>query len=176
MTKEVLLLKLKALAQRGVGGEKENAGEILKRLMAKYDISEDDLNEDRVELHWFACKVRDLYEPHLMSQVMYMVTGKGCYSHVGKYANINQLACYCTPAQVVEIEACFSFYKQALQEESKVFFRAFVMKHNLFPEPTAETPLRAPDEMDYRAARMSAGITRHEFRKQIEGLKENESN
>ena len=44
MTEREELLKrlerVKALAERGVGGEKENAEALLKRLMEKYDISD----------------------------------------------------------------------------------------------------------------------------------------
>ena len=37
------LERVKALAERGVGGEKENAEALLNRLMAKYGISEEDI-------------------------------------------------------------------------------------------------------------------------------------
>ena len=47
MTEREELLKrlerVKALAERGVGGEKENAEALLKRLMEKYDISDEDI-------------------------------------------------------------------------------------------------------------------------------------
>lgn len=42
------LERVKALAERGVGGEKENAEALLNRLMAKYSISEEDI-EDTAE-------------------------------------------------------------------------------------------------------------------------------
>lgn len=39
--KTEVLQKLKALAERGVGGEKANAQALLDKLMAKYDIKEE---------------------------------------------------------------------------------------------------------------------------------------
>ena len=49
MTEREELLKrlerVKALAERGVGGEKENAEALLKRLMEKYDISDEDIED-----------------------------------------------------------------------------------------------------------------------------------
>ena len=39
------LERVKALAERGVGGEKENAEALLNRLMAKYGISEEDIED-----------------------------------------------------------------------------------------------------------------------------------
>ena len=46
------LERVKELAERGVGGEKENAEALLNRLMAKYGISEEDI-EDTAERDYF---------------------------------------------------------------------------------------------------------------------------
>lgn len=43
-----LLKKLKALADNGVGGERENAQAMLDKLLAKYDISAETLSDDEV--------------------------------------------------------------------------------------------------------------------------------
>ena len=43
------LERVKALAERGVGGEKENAEALLNRLMAKYGISEEDIETPQSE-------------------------------------------------------------------------------------------------------------------------------
>ena len=45
------LERVKALAERGVGGEKENAEALLNRLMAKYGISEEDIDRRARLLH-----------------------------------------------------------------------------------------------------------------------------
>ena len=42
------LKKLHALAMRGVGGEKEQAQKILEKLMQKYGISLNDLDEEQI--------------------------------------------------------------------------------------------------------------------------------
>ena len=44
--KAELLKKIKALADRGVDGERESAQTLLARLMEQYGISETDLEED----------------------------------------------------------------------------------------------------------------------------------
>ena len=44
-----MLNKLKALAERGVGGEKETAQRKLQELMEKYEIDENDLSDDKKE-------------------------------------------------------------------------------------------------------------------------------
>lgn len=48
-----LLKKLKALADNGVGGERENAQAMLDKLLAKYDISAEALSDDEVSDHGF---------------------------------------------------------------------------------------------------------------------------
>lgn len=47
------LKKLRALALRGVGGEKEQAQAILDKLIKKYDVSFDELDEDAVNEYIF---------------------------------------------------------------------------------------------------------------------------
>lgn len=51
MDKAALLKKIRALAERGVGGEADNAEEILRRLMEKYGVSEDELDEEERRRH-----------------------------------------------------------------------------------------------------------------------------
>ena len=51
MDKAALLKKIRALAERGVGGEADNAEEILRRLMEKYGVSEDELDEEERRWH-----------------------------------------------------------------------------------------------------------------------------
>lgn len=73
------LAKIKALAERGVGGEKETAMRMYEELKARYEI------EDEVTLHWFSYK-NDL-EEDLLTQIFYMVTGSASYRrYTGSYS------------------------------------------------------------------------------------------
>ena len=54
--KKQLLNKLKALAERGVGGEKETAQRKLKELMKKYGVEEVDLSDEKKENFKFKYK------------------------------------------------------------------------------------------------------------------------
>lgn len=66
--------KLKALAERGVGGEKETAEKMLQRLLKKNGISTlEELEEDEVEYFLFSYKGR--HEIKLLKQCMYKVLG-----------------------------------------------------------------------------------------------------
>lgn len=63
------LERVKALAERGVGGEKENAEALLNRLMAKYGISEEDI-EDTAERDYFI-RYHNFWERKLIVQIAY---------------------------------------------------------------------------------------------------------
>ena len=53
MDKTALLKKIRALAEHGVGGEAENAEKLLARMMKKYGISEEELDEETRVRHDF---------------------------------------------------------------------------------------------------------------------------
>ena len=76
------LERVKALAERGVGGEKENAEALLNRLMAKYGISEEDI-EDTAERDYFI-RYHNFWERKLIVQIAYKHLGSGhCCGTVG---------------------------------------------------------------------------------------------
>lgn len=82
--KAELLKKIKALADRGVDGERESAQTLLARLMEQYGISETDLEEERRETAWF--RYSQETERRLLNQIIYMVTGRSGFGCVGSYS------------------------------------------------------------------------------------------
>lgn len=133
MDKAALLKKIKALAERGVGGERENAEALLARLMEKYDVSEEELSENTRKRHDFEFHGKE--EKKLLRQVIYKVTGG--YAYELRYNDSGrkvktQLGGDCTPAEKVEIEFLFDFYKRLWERERDAFLGAFIQKHKLF--------------------------------------------
>lgn len=118
--RERLLEKLtavKALADRGVAGEKEAAEKRLQYMMQKYGITESDLEDSGVRLYWIRYKTE--YERKLLYQLAYKYTGSGhAHGCVGTYTGRSRkkVGIDCTPAQYIEIEADFEFYRAALEE------------------------------------------------------------
>ena len=51
-----LLIKIKALAEHGVGGEKINAQKMLEKLMKKLDITTEDLENNDLQVFHFKYK------------------------------------------------------------------------------------------------------------------------
>lgn len=106
MDKAALLKKIRALAERGVGGEADNAEEILRRLMEKYGVSEDELNEEERRRHDFEYHGKE--QEKLLRQVVFKVTGGYAYNLVynatGRKVK-TKLGADCTAAEKVEIES-----------------------------------------------------------------------
>ena len=66
------LKKIKALADRGVGGEKETAMRMYEELKARYEIEDEEIMLDTVSLHWFGYNGE--LEEDLLTQIFYKVT------------------------------------------------------------------------------------------------------
>lgn len=160
--------RIKALAEAGTGGEKETAQATLKRLMKKYDISENDILENKAELEWF--RYKDRAEHRLLAQIIYMVTGdKEMWKQTDKRCKL--IGCYCTKAEQIEIQANFDFYNCAMKKEMKLFFDAFMQKNELFPQnPKYKADSKELDlEWALKMESMMAGMDRHTRLKEIEG-------
>ena len=125
---------VKALAEKGSDGERDNAAALLAALMQKYGITEADLENAQISTHWIRYKT--VYERKLLFQLSYMHLGKGHASGcVGRYTGRRrkEVGINCTPAQYIEIVADYQFYRKALEEEMDIFYSAFIQKNELFP-------------------------------------------
>ena len=130
------LAKIKALAERGVGGEKETAMRMYEELKARYEIEDEEITLDEVTVHWFSYK-NDL-EEDLLTQIFYMVTGSASYRrYTGSYSRRKKRGCDCTEVEAAEITLYFTFYKEELKREMEAFMAGFKFKNNLFPDENA---------------------------------------
>jgi len=132
---EAKLLKIKALAERGEGGERESAIKLYNKLLRKYNIDEASLQKDSLHKHWFTYE-SDI-EEDLLVQIFYMVTGDSEYFRRHGRAHGNQCGCMCTDFERTEIAFYFEFYKGALKQELEAFLMAFKLKNHLFPDESA---------------------------------------
>lgn len=133
MDKAALLKKIRALAERGVGGEADNAEEILRRLMEKYGVSEDELDEEERRRHDFEYHGKE--QEKLLRQVVYKVTGGYAYNLVYRASGRKvktRLGADCAAAEKVEIELLFDFYTRLWERERDAFLSAFIQKHRIF--------------------------------------------
>lgn len=163
---KALLQKLKALAERGVGGEKEGAERKLKQLMAKYGVDQLELEGDQVSR--YEIKYRGEFEHRLLSQIVYRARNdkEGQYCHRYGPGSRSILIVECTKAQEIQIRIEFEFYRDLLKEEQELLFEAFIQKHRIFGDSSgAEPEIPTPEEMERleRMWAMMAGLQEKSF-------------
>lgn len=130
------LKKIKALADRGIGGEKETAMRMYEELKARYEIEDEEIILDAVSLHWF--KYNGELEENLLRRIFYKVTGSTTYHvYTGKYKRRKKRGCDCTEIEAAEITLLFNFYKEELKQELDTFMIAFYSGNKLYPDETA---------------------------------------
>lgn len=168
-----LLMKLKALSETGVGGEKENAQELLQKYMRKYGITKKELEFETVKDVLF--KFKNEREKMLLLQIVYKVTDSASwyFTYKGKQKISNARIVTCTNAQEVEIGFLFDFYNRLYKKEEERLFDAFVQKHRLFGTPPKDTEPGPFDEEEYeRLIQMMKALSDETPVKQIEGSKQ----
>lgn len=160
-----LAKKLKALADKGTGGEKENAQVLLERFLKQHDITLEELELDAEDWYPFTVSKEQM-------QIFIVLVAHVC-SLETRYIPGKKVQILCTMTKALELEAKFDFYWRAYTEELDVFKRAFVMKNELWANGTWEgkemTPeQKAKHEEEARRARLMAlGLNRQQYLKQL---------
>lgn len=150
--------KLQALAERGVGGEKDTAEKMLQRMIEKSGIqSLDELQSEEYEYTLFSYNGK--HERKLLAQCIYKVMtaawDRKCYRSKGTR---QKLGIYCTKAQKLEIEMEFAFYRNVFYEELDIFMSAFINAQGIFPPDVPEESYDELNERDIKVAHMAGGI------------------
>ncbi|MDD3875409.1 MAG: hypothetical protein PHT69_02195 [Bacteroidales bacterium] len=171
-----LAKKLKALADRGEGGEKVNAENKLQQLMMKHGITTEEI-EGEQQLDYFF-NIKTIRERKLWMQVVALVNRE-----IKKYGEFpsdiieaktlpGNYMIICTVAEYIEIQAMFDFYKNLYDQEEEIFYTAFLHTNNLLlpPKEGEEVAEYSKEERDhmFRAVSMAKNITKATYRKQLE--------
>ena len=180
MTREEILdrlRKMKQLADRGVGGERENAERLLAEIAAQYGINLADLEEEKLED--FYVTLKEVRKRKMLSQLCALKRqelkqeGVTLENYRMKMWNCNEPNLYavsnCTKAEWLELmaklEVLYRDYKRQLED----FYYAFLMANNLLLEPSDDTKAPSEEEMRKysRITRMSRGIEKSQLNKQL---------
>lgn len=163
--REGILRKLKALADRGVGGEKTNAEALLKAMMEKYGVTEEELSGEEREYRDF--RYKGAFGHKLMSQIIVMVMGRDVCLYRWKNTRGHIIVVKCTKAEQMEIEAAYSFYRRQLDLGLERFYAAFVQVEELFPE---DSEAQEPNgDTDWEMIELAASLRKHSRLLEIEG-------
>lgn len=131
------LKKLKELALRGVGGEREQAIKLLEKLSKKYNVSCDELDEEIIKEYDFEYHGKE--QERILKQTIYKITNEKNsfwnlqYTYSGRHCK-TRLRANCTEAQRIEIDFLFDFYKRIWEKEKEALLQAFFQKHRIFGE------------------------------------------
>lgn len=142
-----LAKKLHALSERGVGGEKENAGTMLRRLMAKHNITLDDVTSEAVLPRQVPYTTKE--NRQFVHQVISSVMGRVAVFTVKgrKYFLVDM-----TTAEHLEIIEKSEHDWRLWEEERALFYSAFIQANQLYSkrsdvEEHGEPPQLTPDEL-----------------------------
>lgn len=167
-----LAKKLKALADRGIGGEKENAIMFLERLMQQHGITYSDIEGDAVKEHKI---YYDKKHFDITRQIIASVIGKlsrANYSEF-KYVQSNGKRAFgivCTDAEYMLMEAKLNFYIKVYEDEMALFYSAFIQRNELYQKAGSTTQQQEPEVLSdeellrlERLIRMMRAMPKHEM-------------
>ncbi len=171
-----LLKKLKALADRGIGGEKLNAERMLRELMQKHNISIEDIEGEKKQRFDFDVPFKyDKLFWQIVSNVIIDWNGRYvAYKHFKRKFGIEM-----THAEHLEIEAKFDFYCKDFEEQMKIFTSAYILKNKLTPtyseerraikdreDEETETPAKERARL-FKVRMMIEGVDRAQYLKRL---------
>lgn len=178
------LMKMKALANAGVGGERANAEKLLEELAARHGINLDDLEGDEVEKH--VVKFSQTWQRDLFNQLMGVMRQEKAERgetlrekelelwkrRFGtKYCMVTENYTYATKCDWIELSAKFEVLKADYKRQQKSFYLAFLMANDLLlkkKEYDSDLPPAKTIKEYEEAYMLSQGITPSKLNKQLE--------
>ena len=161
-----LAIKLKALAERGEGGEKDKARVLMEKLLAKHGMTIEDLEVQ--ELKWHSFRL-DEHQILFFQHIVYSVVGMGA---INKHMeNAGEYLVFCDNMEAIEIEGKFGFYWSWYQKDLDSFVAAFIRKNELYPKNVKAMDMSKISKEEAQSLLRELGFeflaTKTEYRKQL---------
>jgi hypothetical protein len=156
--------KLKALAERGEGGEKINAIKMLNHYCVKHDILPEELEEKTLRRREFPF---DMLTRQIIVQIIFNVCDRAGSTYRDKRKK-DIIFLKMTDAEFIEVEAKIAFYVPIYRKQIDLFETAFITKNNLFgsqSDDESESKM-SPEDLEDLISMMGAMKT-HNFAKQL---------
>lgn len=182
------LLKIKALSDNGVGGERAAAEQLLTSMMKQYGILPEEIEGDTIEYR-LAYVGDGPYDWKLFVQIAHKfhhgpekpriadlrkvpAKYKRQWADAGLGPKNANVGLHCTKAEFIEIISIFELYKADFIRQEDVFYYAYLDKNNLLLNADGKQPDLTDEEIDriISAERMKSGIKKKELYKQIEEI------
>lgn len=169
-----LAKKLKALSEKGVGGEKINAEKMLNDLMKKHNLTIEDIEGENKFDYFLKLKKE---EEKLFNQIVKRVNteiplyGEFPAKDIKAFKLKGNFLIKCTASEYVEIESMFIVYNRLYKDELNIFYRAFCTANDLLVTSKDARSVKDMTDDEYndwlRATAMASKIKSETFRKQI---------
>lgn len=166
--------KLKALADRGIGGEKLNAERMLADMLKKHNLTIEDIEGEATADYFFTLTKE---EAILWSQIVGRVNreikkyGPIPAKEVKRFELGGNYMLTCTASEYIEIESMNHVFQKLLKEEQEFFYAAFCKANDLLlpnPNPKKIDDLTEQEIQDYlRTSGMASHIKKRTIQKQI---------
>lgn len=163
------LLKIVALAKHGVGGERDSAIKIVRRICQEQSLEYDEVMSSEETLEWFEFKYKTVDEQHIIGQVLWKLLDRDNADGVKVHRGSKTLYVRTTPGRGVDISYAVSIYLAAYRAEKRKIQKdlegAFVMKHSLYApadDGDEDKPSKDPTNEEiaaaYRRAKLAEGL------------------
>ena len=176
----ILAKKLKALADKGIDGERVNAQKMLDTLMRKHNLTFTDIEGEKTDDYFFSLKGGD----HRLWQQIVKRVDKNIPAYgpltakvMKEYRFKGNYLITCTASQYVEVEAMYAIFSKHLIKEYDVFNRAFCTANDLLVTPN-EGDIKDVSELSadefkafLRSNMMAENIKRETYRRQLNQCK-----
>jgi len=154
-TIRVKLRKIAALAERGVGGERDNTKSQLNRLLAKHGLTMEDLYPKQdVEYHEFVCA--NQRERTILVQCVAKAMGLSEVTYYKVRRKPRRIGIKCGRIDFIEIEHMYRHFRRLLREEEKRLVDAFICRHELYGPSDGQSDGEPLSYEEYMALRRLA--------------------
>ncbi|OJW76443.1 MAG: hypothetical protein BGO59_23300 [Spirosoma sp. 48-14] len=171
--------KLLELARRGVGGERENAEQLLIKHLSNYGLTLEEFEKDtqtvKLTIEWLKTDINN--QNSFYRQVVASVIGgertKDFESYINEKTRYQWLEFDVTIAEKIEIEQKIAVYWADYQQQLAVFYAAYIQKNHLYalpdPNQTEQDSEETPEERQKRLKlmRMMEGIDHKRIFKEL---------
>lgn len=168
-----LAKKLKALSEKGVGGEKINADNLLKKILKKYNIDIKNIEDETTYDYYF-----NVDNIKLFTQIAKFINYEfKLYSFpkdvMKKYHLNGNIMINCSALEFVHINSMYDHYLDLYNKELDIFMGAFLTANDLLikPPPGKEKNLNDLSEEErekyIRQQTMSLGVKSKSYVKRI---------
>jgi len=160
--------KIYRLSEEGIGGEQVVAKQLLEKLMAKYDLTIEDIKgEETFEFKYSIKKdgeLKTIFEQVLWRMLPYESAVKTMLNDHRGY----NFTFFCTQAENVDLIEAYLHYKKEFLNEKKMLLDAFIVRHMLWSRdkrPTSKKKKLTPKELEEveRLIKMAGGMSSKEF-------------